>query len=133
MSIYDTVKAEIGDGPSYAARSDYTKYFGYAGGKSLGQFDSIADANKAGAKSTEKTFDEEGYRAADKAYRDHQGAIQTEWYNRVRAEYPEVNDAVFSAAYSLAYDRGHSSGYGEVELYISDYVEFAVKVIEASK
>lgn len=33
--------------------------------------------------------------------------------------------------YSLAYQHGHSAGYGEVEQYYISYVDFAVQLLEA--
>ena len=132
MSTYDKVKAEFGAGPAYASRKDFTKIWGYRKGESLGLFDNTDDAAAKGATATEKYFDEEGYKTAVLAYSDHQKAIAAEWNKRVRAEYPEVNDAVFALAMGLADERGHSAGYGEVELYLTDYIDFAVKVIKAS-
>ena len=133
MSMYDTVKEELGAGPPYASRGSFSQHYGYAKGKSLGLFPTIDDAKAAGASTTEKHFDEDGYKAARDAYNLHQKAIADETMKRLRADYREVNDAVFDLAYGLAYERGHDAGLGEVELYLSDYVEFAVKVIAASK
>lgn len=133
MSIYETVKDELGSGPPYASRPSFTKHYGYAKGESLGLFATIDDAKTAGATTTEKHFDTDAFDAARFAYATHQQAIMDEWMKRLRAEYPEVNAAVFDLAYSLAYDRGHSAGYGEVELYLSDYIDFAVQVIAKSK
>lgn len=43
------------------------------------------------------------------------------------------SEEIRSAVYSMAYDAGHSSGYGEVANYHSTFADFAIKVIELSK
>lgn len=45
-------------------------------------------------------------------------------------DYPEE---VRSAVYSMAYEAGHSAGYGEVSNYHISFAEFAIKVINAMK
>ena len=132
MSIYDDVKAEFGAGPAYANKSDFTTVFGYKGGQVIGEFPNKADATAAGATVTESNFDDIAFRAAQTAYHDHQAKISAEWNARVRAQYPEVNDAVFALVSAKAWQDGHSSGHGEVEIYTSDYVDFAMQVIEAA-
>jgi hypothetical protein len=130
MSIYDEIKATKVV-PPYAHRAAFTKYHGYAKGVHLGLFDHVDDAKAAGATVTEKTFDEEGYKATQDTYVAFSHELAAEWYAKVRAEHPEVNDKVFAIIQDEAYDRGHSAGYDEVESYIDSYAELALKIIKA--
>jgi len=129
---YDDVLREAGPVPPFAFKKDFTTVWGYAGGKVLGSFPDREAAIKAGAITTDKTVDEEKLAAAETTYRKFLTDVQTEWMKRMRADYPEVNDAVFDLAYNAAYERGHSSGYTEVENYIGDYVRLAIKFVEAA-
>lgn len=129
---YDDVVKEAGEAPAYPHKTQFTTVWGYSGGKVLGSFPSRDEAVKAGAKTTDKTTDEEKYAAAQAVYRKFHSDIHAEWMKRMRADYPEVNDAVFDIAYSEAYDRGHSSGFTEVENYIGEYVRLAVRFVKAA-
>ena len=131
-SIYEKVKARFGAGPSYPNRAEYKSVIGYKAGETLGVFPDIAAAKGAGAAVTERSFDDAGFRAEKAIWENHQNMIVSTWYEEVRNEYPEVNDALFSVIYNKAYDRGHSCGYSEVELYIYEYVEFAKDIIKAN-
>jgi hypothetical protein len=133
MSTFDKVAAELGDGPKYARRSDFTKYHGYADGENIGTFDTITEAFDAGAKTTEKVFDEVGCRAADSAYREHQARIVQTWMDRLKAENKDISDEVFSLVYADAYERGHSCGHNEVELYLEEGLDLARKIIATVK
>jgi hypothetical protein len=133
MSYYSEIKAAAGEGPPYARREAFTTIYGYAAGNTLGSFPSVAAAKKAGATVTDTAIDKDAFDAAKKARADFDNKITADWLARVRADYPSVNDALFDAAYSLAYERGHSYGYDEVEGHIDEYLTFALKVIEISK
>lgn len=132
-TIYDAVKAELGEGPAYASRNDFTSYHGYAGGRVIGKFDTKTAAIDAGAATTEKTFDDEGFMAARAAYQAHQTKVQEAWIARLKAENPDISDEVFNLVYAEAYERGHSAGYGEVELYLDDGLDLARKIIATVK
>lgn len=132
MSTYDNVKAEMGDGPAYPNKADFTTYFGYKAGNPLGTFPDRDAAVKAGAVTIEKNFDKDGYEVARTAYRNHEKMMGDEWRRSVRAEYPEVNDKVFELAMAKAWSDGHAYGHGEVELHLADEIEFALKVIAAA-
>lgn len=56
-----------------------------------------------------------------------------EWLNYLRSEYNHVNEETFDVCYSMAYDRGHSYGYNEVQSHLSDYISFAERIIQANK
>ena len=133
MGYFSELTAAAGKAPAYPRRENFTSHYGYAGGKPLGSFPSIAAANKAGAVATEKVFDKERFEAAQKIRTDFNQKIVDEWFAKVRADYPHVSDALFNAAYHEAYSDGHSYGYDEVEMYVSDYIDFALKVIEIAK
>lgn len=133
MSIYDQVVADMGIGPKYTSRKDYTKYFGYAAGNVIGKFDSTDEAKKAGAATTEKVFDKDAYDAANDAYRAHNTNIMQEWTRRLKVEHSEVNEATFNILYAAAYDDSHSYGLHEVEQKLGDYVELANKIIAAQE
>lgn len=130
MSIYSDVLKEIGETAPYPSRKDFTKFHGYARGNPIGMFGSVKEAKEAGAISTEQTFDEEGYGAAKAAYAADQKKVVDTWYARVRAEYSDLTDTVFSLVHRNAYEDGHSSGYGEVEIYIDKYADFAREVLK---
>lgn len=132
-SHYDDAKEAIGPGPKMPCKGEFTVYFGYAKGTTIGSFSSKDEAMAAGATTTERSFDQEGYDAAVKAYRDHNTLIMDEWIARMRAEHSDLNDEVFNITYGMAYENGHSSGLHEVELYVDDFAEFAKKVIAASQ
>jgi hypothetical protein len=132
MSIWDEVKAEYGEGPEYPPKANFRSYIGYAGGKCVGTFPTRTDANASGAKVVEEVFDADGYEAARQAYQERRIAAEAAWYKRVRAEYPEVNNATYSIIYARAWGEGHGAGYGEVEIYILEYVQFAQDIIKAS-
>ena len=55
------------------------------------------------------------------------------WYDALRAEFSEVNEAVFDICYDQAYDRYHHASYDEVANGMHDIVYFAKQIIEASK
>lgn len=55
------------------------------------------------------------------------------WYNKLREDWSDINDALFRVCYDGAYERGHSSGYDEVANYMGDIVEFALRVARAMK
>lgn len=56
-----------------------------------------------------------------------------QWFNYLRSEYNHVNEETFDICYSMAYDRGHSFGYNEVQNHLHDYIDFAEKIIHANK
>lgn len=131
MTLYDEIKAKHGDGPKWASRSDHTSYYGYAGGKTLGTFDTVQAAKDAGAVSTEKVFDEAAFKAAQAAHTAHQNMITSEWCDEMKND-SGLSDEVFALVYAMAYERAHSAGYNEVELYVDVYTDFATSIIKAS-
>jgi hypothetical protein len=129
MSIFDQVKAELGDGPAYVRRTDFTKYHGYANGKNIGTFDTKGEAIEAGAKTTEKVIDEDGFEVARDAYQAHQAKIMQIWKDRLRADNDDISNEVFDLVYDKAYDDGHSSGMSEVELQLDEGLDLARKIL----
>lgn len=134
-STYDKIKAEMGPTPPYAARADFKKFHGYAFGKPIegSPFATAEAAKKAGANTTEPEVDEEGFRAAQKAYSDHMVAVGAAWEDAMRKQHPEVSDEVFAIVSSEAYRQHHSYGYSEVENQLPDMIDFAVRIITASR
>lgn len=59
--------------------------------------------------------------------------IYNEWDAWLRNQYSDVSHEVYSLCMSMAYDRGHSSGYDEVESYLSDYIYFAKSILNTVK
>ena len=53
------------------------------------------------------------------------------WYADLREEYSSLNEEIFNMCYDQAWERGHSSGHDEVEMYMSDIVYFVQKVLAA--
>jgi hypothetical protein len=133
MNIHQEVTEKHGPGPGYPNKRNFIKYYGYRKGENLGLFDSVSEAEKAGALTTEKHTDDEGFQAKKKEFQDHQNKILSEWMERLREHHSEVSSAVFDACYAKAYEEGHSNGYYEVELKLHHEVEFAEKIIRISK
>lgn len=69
----------------------------------------------------------------DEAQTQALGRAETKWYEDLREEYSELNSTIFNLCYNEAQDRGHSSGYDEVANYMIDIVDFAEKILAASK
>lgn len=130
--IYDNIKAELGDGPPYPNRITFTTYYGYKTGVVIGQFATAQEALAAGATTTEKSLDEKAFRAANNAYRLHQQRLGEAFYARLRAEHPDLSDAVFALVYGKAYEDGHSAGFQEVELYVNTIADFACQIMAAA-
>jgi hypothetical protein len=131
-SIYDAVTTEAQPAPAYVRRADYKKWYGYRGGENLGLFDSVSDAKAAGAVSTEEKFDQAGFDAAQAVYSAWSTKVGEEYSRRLRAEYPELNDAVYAIVYGQAWEDGHSAGHSEVENYMIGYADMAQRIIAAA-
>lgn len=132
MSIYDEVVAEMGPAPVNARKSDFISYIGYADGVKLGVFDSKVLARYKGAKVVEEKYDEDGYSAAKTAYNAYYKTVNTEYNIRLRADWPEVNDAVFAIVLEKAKETAGHDHCG-LEDYLEEYVMFAVNIIAASR
>lgn len=61
--------------------------------------------------------------AQRKANNDKINELFSRYNEALNTEYSHVPPEVFSLAYGLAYDHGHSSGYGEVENYIGELLD----------
>lgn len=110
------------------------KYFGYRDGKCLGTFHSETEARTNGAIAVEKCF--ENYDDILKWQNDWNkalGELNDKWHAWLRKEYGHLNDGVYGIVYTMAYERGHSAGYDEVASYMSDFSDFAEKIIKESK
>ncbi len=59
--------------------------------------------------------------------------IMREWYSTLLANalssYHMINELIFNNCYEYAYERGHSSGYCEVELFLSETLDFVAKCL----
>lgn len=55
------------------------------------------------------------------------------WHTHLRREYDYLSDAVFDLCYNKAYDDGHSAGYDEVSVEMSDIAYFAIRVLGEQK
>lgn len=66
-------------------------------------------------------------------YRAVRQGLDTIWKEKLREEYPNLNDATFLECYVKAFDDGHSAGYGEVRNCMIDIADFAEKIIAANK
>lgn len=60
-------------------------------------------------------------------------ALIQEYTDELFAEYPCVPTELCAIAYSMAYDRGHSCGYSEVENYFDGYMEHLIKAYNMGK
>lgn len=106
-------------------KSDFTTVYGYANGQFIGEFNNKATAKEAGAKATEKVFDQEGYENAKQAYNQAEENFDTEWKNALRSDHSELSDYVFNVLFAIAWRESHSYGYEAVERTLNDYVEIA--------
>lgn len=131
MSTFETIKAQLGDGPAYPLRGNFNTIHGYQNGTVLGTFPTVRSAKDAGATVTETVMNEIGYTEALKAFQDHAKLLHDTWYAAIREEHPEMNDKTFSLIYGEAWERNHSEGYESVENLIDHLVDFCIKVIEA--
>jgi hypothetical protein len=75
-------------------------------------------------------------RAEREARRNKDAAERAEHADRMFTEIGQplagLNEAQHSEVYSVAWEHGHSSGFGDVEIYYGDFAELARKVIAAS-
>ena len=116
MSIYAKIETKYADTkPTYPNRNDFTKFHAYGAGKVIGTFNTEKEAKEAGASTTEKVFDEDGFRAANETYRAWSAKVSEEYGRELRKEYSTFNDKTFDILYRMAYEDGHSAGYDEVE------------------
>lgn len=53
-------------------------------------------------------------------------------YEEIGEPLAGLNETQHSVVYAVAWEHGHSSGYGEVEIYYGDFAEMARKLIEAN-
>src|SRR3954463_1229791 len=53
-------------------------------------------------------------------------------YEEIGQPLAGLNAAQHGTVYAMAWEHGHSSGYGEVEIYYGDFAEMARKLIEAN-
>lgn len=132
MRSYTDIKASFPEIP-YKSRGDFTAYFGYTKGAVLGSFPSKQAAIDAGATTTEKNIDEDGYRAWQAEYRNFNDRVMAAFQKEVRDQYPEMSDAMFNHIWQAAYDHGHNAGHDEVAAYFDTFYDFAMKVVEISK
>jgi len=114
-------------------KKDYTRVYGYSGGKCLGSFDNEKQAHDNGAAAFETVFDKVSYDGHMTAYAEYQALLVDTFENELRAEYSHLNDATYKIIYSMSYERGHSYGYDSVASYMEDYAEMAQEIINANK
>jgi hypothetical protein len=83
-----------------------------------------------------KTAKADARRAEREAAQAKRKAEAEEHYARMYDEIGQplagLNDKQHAIVYSLAYDQGHASGFGEVETYYGEFAEMARKLIEAN-
>ncbi len=100
----------------------HTIYYAYSNGKLLYEGTDIKQAtNTSGIIEQVKNPE---YLKAQSDIRDCRTLIVKKWLSKLRSSYSYLNDEIFNACYSRAYDASHSSGYNEVELEFDDLVGF---------
>lgn len=62
-------------------------------------------------------------RAVMEEYNDKVEVIFTAYNMELRADNKHAPPQIFDIAYGMAYDHGHSAGYGEVENYLGDFLD----------
>lgn len=58
---------------------------------------------------------------------------QLRWFDYLKTYYNTVNEKTFDLCYDMAYERGHSGSYSEVQNFLSDYIAFALDIIHANR
>ena len=124
---------ENGPRPIRLTTSHFTKYFGYAGGKVLGEFPDKKTAQDAGAHLIEEVIDQDGYQEHSMKVSEFNKKVMEIYDASLKADYTHVPDEVYYLAYGKAYSDGHSYGMQEGEYKLDDYIDFALEVIHMTK
>lgn len=117
-------------------RSNYPtreyRYVAYKSGTAT-YFDDKHSANQHSKLVERVQVNEEDYKKEVEKYRAKEQKAFDIWYNSLREEYSNISVQVFNHCYSMAYERGHSTGYDEVANCMIDTIDFAEKIIAAVK
>lgn len=124
MAYYSTIPM------AYPNRDDFKKVFVYSKGKTIvngAKRSECTDAEmsdyRAKGYTVETDFDKDAYYAETRKYGAINSALEAEFKADLLAEYGVTGHPKADKCFSLAWDHGHSSGYGEVKNYFDDYVE----------
>jgi hypothetical protein len=122
------ILANIGDCPEREV-----VYYGYKDGKAAA-YASRIEAESYGSKFIESVLENKA-EIDDywKQYHSLVSVLDKQFHDYLREEYSNLNDETYAICYSQAYEDGHSSGYDEVENYMSTYVDMAERIIKANK
>jgi hypothetical protein len=132
MKNWEEYKAEVGlDEIPYPEKE--FEYFAYQGGKVLGIFKTMRDAQSVSMIVEKVWVNEEEYNQALAKRNELESKALTAWNADLRKEHSEVSDRVFNLCYTEAYDRGHSAGLDEVANCMYWSVDFAKSIINATK
>lgn len=110
----------------FPERDDYTTCYLYSKGKVIykGNIKEIRKKYKNSSNMvTEKDFDRDAYTAARKKYSDAQNKLVEEFKNDLFEEYGVENNPKREKCYALAWEHGNSSGFSNIDMYFSEFVE----------
>lgn len=108
-------------------KANYTMYFVYRGGEVLfsgnvEEYHAVKDM--LGANTViERSVDDEAFKDARRAYAADQARLTEQFKQDLFVEHDVVTNPKRDKCYSLAWDRGHSDGYGEVASYFDTFVD----------
>lgn len=129
MTIYSQIKAKF----KYPERvQPIYKYYAYKDGIAA-IFDNRNDAHNHSKHVEQFQYNKDEYALYTAKYNEVDSAVYTAWEAALRVQYPNITTEVFDKCMSMAYDRGHSSGYDEVESYLNDYINFAIDILGTVK
>ena len=110
---------------SYPRIAEYKRYFVYRKGevifKGTAQEFNKQKLDKSGV--VEEVLDEEKYREAIRLYHKDQERLNEEFQTELFALHGVTGNPKAQTCYGIAYERGHSGGYGEVASVFAELVE----------
>lgn len=108
-------------------KANYTMYFVYRAGEVLfsgnvEEYHAVKDM--LGANTViERSVDDEAFKDARRAYAADQSRLTEQFRQDLFVEHNVVTNPKRDKCFSLAWDQGHSAGYGEVASYFDTFVD----------
>lgn len=119
------------DADAKAPEAKYA-YYGYKEGEAR-QFNSMQDA-QLWSKYTERVqLNKAEVHMFWKERQDKEVEATIMWNSALRDCFSHLSPEVYGICYDEAYERGHAYGYDEVASCMNDVVEFAERILEATK
>lgn len=113
----------------YPRRTDFSEVFFYSRGETVGNFkgDQKYEIDECASKHPtavrESVIDEDAYRKACDEYNEKNNELAEQFVKDLLNEYGVPDDEFTRELYSIAYERGHSSGYREIANVFDDFAK----------